>query len=156
MSRPPRKRVCGPPGRGGRLEQVRGTLETKVRAAVAATAVVMCAGAVVAYDVGPGPDAGPAFAEPVRNATIVIDQGGVRKGYATPQVSVSGGGSVTVVNLDSFDHTVTSVAKGPDGLPAFDVLVAGKPRLEFGGDAVDVVRRRERRDGHPLFAGAFQ
>lgn len=102
---------------------MRGTLENKVRAAVAAAAVVMCAGAVVAYDVGPGPDASPAFAEPVRNATIVIDPGGVRKGYATPLVTVSGGGTVTVVNLDSFDHTVTSVAKGPDGLPVFDVRI---------------------------------
>ena len=42
---------------------------------------------------------------------------------------MSGGGIVTVVNLDSFDHTVTSVAKGPDGLPVFDVRVApARPR----------------------------
>jgi spore coat protein A len=94
-----------------------------VRAAVGATAVLLCATVLVAYDVSPAPDAGPAWADPVRNATIVIDQGGVRKGYATPSVTVSGGGEVTVVNLDSFDHTVTSVANGPDGLPVFDVRV---------------------------------
>jgi FtsP/CotA-like multicopper oxidase with cupredoxin domain len=64
-----------------------------------------------------------AFAEPVRNATIVVEQGGARSGFATPQVSISGGGAVTVVNLDSMDHTVTSVAEGPDGLPVFDVRV---------------------------------
>ncbi|TGN64918.1 hypothetical protein EXE59_13805 [Nocardioides eburneiflavus] len=96
---------------------------SRVRVAVGATAVLLCATVLVAYDVSPAPDAGPAWAEPVRNATIVIDQGGVRKGYATPLVTVSGGGEVTVVNLDSFDHTVTSVANGPDGLPLFDVRV---------------------------------
>lgn len=88
-----------------------------------AVAVVLCAAALVAYDVGPAHDARPAWAEPVRNATIVIDQGATRKGFATPEVTVSGGGEVTVVNLDSMDHTVTSVADGPDGLPVFDVRV---------------------------------
>ena len=96
------------------------------RAAAGATAVVVCLAALVAYDARPARDVQPAWAAPVRNATIVIDAGGVRKGYATPQVSVSGGGTVTVVNLDTFDHTVTSVAKGAVGLPVFDVLNLGR------------------------------
>ena len=65
-----------------------------------------------------------ASAEPVRNATIVIEEGGARTGFATPEVTVGGGGTVTVVNLDSMDHTVTSVARAADGTPLFDVRVA--------------------------------
>ena len=84
--------------------------------------VVLCALALVAYDVTP-PTERPAFAEPVRNATIVIEQGGARNGFAPAAVTISGGGVVTVVNLDSVDHTVTSVAKGADGVPVFDVRV---------------------------------
>ncbi len=83
--------------------------------------------ALLAYDVHPSARPPMAFADPVgrapASATIVIDSGAVRKGYATPAVSVAGGGTVTVVNLDSVDHTVTSVATGPDGLPVFDVRV---------------------------------
>ena len=86
--------------------------------------VLLGALALVAYDVRPAPQAARAFAEPMRNATIVIEQGAARKGYSTPQVSISGGGAVTVVNLDGVDHTVTSVATGADGLPVFDIRVA--------------------------------
>ncbi len=91
---------------------------------VGAAAVALATSAFVAYDVGGVRDTTPAFAEPVRNATVVVDAGAARKGYSTPNVTVSGGGTVTVVNLDSIDHTVTSVAKGADGLPVFDVRVA--------------------------------
>jgi spore coat protein A, manganese oxidase len=97
---------------------------TKHRVAVGLVAIVACAGALLVYDVGRAPEATQAFAEPVRNATIVIEEGGTRKGFSTPEVTVSGGGVVTVVNLDSMDHTVTSVANGPDGLPVFDVRIA--------------------------------
>jgi FtsP/CotA-like multicopper oxidase with cupredoxin domain len=85
--------------------------------------MVACATALVALDVGPGQDTRTASAEPVRNATIVVEEGGARTGFATPEVTVGGGGTVTVVNLDSFDHTVTSVARGADGAPLFDVRV---------------------------------
>ena len=90
-----------------------------------AAVVALATSAFVAYDVG-GAQESPraaAFAEPVRNATVVIEEGGARKGFSTPDVTVSGGGTVTVVNLDSMDHTVTSVAKGADGLPLFDVRI---------------------------------
>ena len=60
----------------------------------------------------------------MRNATIVIEEGGARTGFTPSSVTVWGGnGAVTVVNLDSMDHTVTSVARGPDGLPVFDVRI---------------------------------
>ena len=85
--------------------------------------VVACALALVAIDAGPGPDGRRASAEPVRNATIVVEEGGARTGFATPEVTVGGGGTVTVVNLDSMDHTVTSVARAADGTPLFDVRV---------------------------------
>ena len=96
---------------------------TTRRWGVGALVVVICALVLVAYDARPTTSARRAWAEPIRNATIVIDQGGVRKGFEPRQVTVSGGGAVTVVNLDSMDHTVTSVAKGPDGAPVFDVRV---------------------------------
>ena len=106
---------------GGTLGRMWGS---RRRTTIAALALVLSATALVAYDVGPTADeVSRAFAEPVRNATIVVEQGGARSGFATPQVSISGGGAVTVVNLDSMDHTVTSVAEGPDGLPVFDVRV---------------------------------
>ena len=85
--------------------------------------IVACATALVALDAGAGPEGRPASAEPVRTATIVIELGGARTGFATPDVTVGGGGTVTVVNLDSMDHTVTSVARGEDGVPLFDVRV---------------------------------
>jgi FtsP/CotA-like multicopper oxidase with cupredoxin domain len=84
---------------------------------------VACTAVLVVLDAGPGPEGPPASAEPVRNATIVIEQGGTRSGFATPEVTVGGGGAVTVVNLDSMDHTVTSVARTADGTPLFDVRV---------------------------------
>lgn len=86
--------------------------------------MVACAIALVALEAGPGPKGRAASAEPVRNATIVVEEGGTRAGFATPQVTVGGGGTVTVVNLDSMDHTVTSVARAADGTPLFDVRVA--------------------------------
>ncbi|MBL0749574.1 multicopper oxidase domain-containing protein [Nocardioides baculatus] len=92
---------------------------------VGAAVVALATATFVAYDVGGAPQSprSVAFAEPARNATVVIEEGGARTGFSTPEVTVSGGGTVTVVNLDSMDHTFTSVDKGPDGLPLFDVRV---------------------------------
>ena len=53
-------------------------------------------------------------------------------------------------------HHDGRVPSDPGPVAAFDVLVAGEPRLQLGRDGVDVVGRRQRGDGHPLFAGAFQ
>ncbi|GAA1434714.1 multicopper oxidase family protein [Mycobacterium cookii] len=85
--------------------------------AFVAVAVVLDVGAVQR------PGGRTAAAQPVRNATIVVEEGGTRTGFATPEVTVGGGGTVTVVNLDTMDHTVTSVARRSDGAPVFDVRV---------------------------------
>jgi hypothetical protein len=53
-------------------------------------------------------------------------------------------------------HHDGRVPSDPGPVATFDVLIAGKPRLQLGRDGVDIVRRRQRRDGHPLFAGPFQ
>ena len=53
-------------------------------------------------------------------------------------------------------HHDGGVPPDPGPVATLDLLVAGEPRLQLGRDGVDVVGRRQRRDGHPLFAGAFQ
>ena len=53
-------------------------------------------------------------------------------------------------------HHDGGVPPDPGPVATLDVLVAGEPRFQLGGDGVDVVGRRQRRDGDPLFAGAFQ
>ncbi|PQM48084.1 hypothetical protein C1Y40_01720 [Mycobacterium talmoniae] len=53
-------------------------------------------------------------------------------------------------------HHDGRVPADPGPVPSFDVLVAGEPRFQLGGDGVDVVGGRQRRDRHPLLAGAFQ
>jgi spore coat protein A len=55
-------------------------------------------------------------------ATLVIDRGSLRFSPAT--VALAGGGTLNVVNLDTFDHTVTSVSTDAEGTPLFDVRVS--------------------------------
>ena len=64
-----------------------------------------------------------ASASPPRSATMVIDQGFLR--FSPSTVTLAGGGTLTLDNLDVFDHTVTSVATDAEGTPLFDVRVAG-------------------------------
>ena len=95
-------------------------------------------GGVIAYDV-PSDDApataalgagmpgmsgmaGTAARQPV-SATILIDRGGMTQGYATPQVTISQDGRLSVLNRDTYTHTVTSEATDADGKPLFDVVV---------------------------------
>ena len=54
------------------------------------------------------------------SATIVIGKGAATKGYTTKVVTISQGGSLSVVNLDNIEHTVTSVAQNANGAPLFD------------------------------------
>ena len=69
------------------------------------------------------PSAAPSSALALpRSATLVIDRGAVT--FSPGTVTLDGGGTLTLVNLDIFDHTVTSVATGADGAPLFDVRVA--------------------------------
>ena len=53
-------------------------------------------------------------------------------------------------------HHDGRVPPDPGPVATFDILVAGEPGLQLGRDRVDVVGGRQRRDGHPLFTGAFQ
>lgn len=62
-----------------------------------------------------------AAASAPRTATLVVDRGALTFSPAT--VTVAGGGMLTLVNLDTFDHTVTSVATNAEGQPLFDVRV---------------------------------
>ncbi|MEO5852443.1 MAG: multicopper oxidase domain-containing protein [Nocardioides sp.] len=57
------------------------------------------------------------------STSVVIGPDGSRRGYATPVVTMSQDGLLSAVNLDTIDHTVTSVAVGTDGEPLFDVRV---------------------------------
>ena len=95
-------------------------------------AVAALAGALVVAGAGSGRDGGTAAlgpgagtaggTDPV-SATILIDEGGLTGGYATPRVTISQDGTLSVLNRDSYRHTVTSEATGADGRPLFDVVV---------------------------------
>lgn len=95
-------------------------------------ALVLVAGvlAVIAAD-APGHDgstaalgmgSGTAGRAPV-SATIVIGQAGLTGGYETPRVTISQDGQLSVLNQDSYSHTVTSEATDSRGEPLFDVVV---------------------------------
>jgi spore coat protein A len=57
------------------------------------------------------------------SATIVIGKNAQAKGYKTKVVTISQGGSLNVVNLDTIEHTVTSDALNGNGRPLFDQFV---------------------------------
>ncbi|HWC33434.1 MAG TPA: multicopper oxidase domain-containing protein [Mycobacteriales bacterium] len=54
------------------------------------------------------------------SATIVVPKDGAAKGYATKVVTISQGGTLSMVNLDNEEHTATADAVGKDGNPLFD------------------------------------
>jgi spore coat protein A len=58
------------------------------------------------------------------SASVVIGKNAATHGYKTPVVTISHGGSLSVVNLDSIEHTVTSDALNSKGRPLFDVFVS--------------------------------
>ena len=72
-------------------------------------------------DAGLSVRAGAQAAAP-RSATLVIEARGST--YVPATVTVGGGGTLTVLNLDTYDHTVTSTAVDERGEPLFDVRVA--------------------------------
>ena len=55
-------------------------------------------------------------------ATVVVDRG--KLAFSPGTITLAGGGTLTLVNLDTFDHTVTSVATNEEGTPLFDLRVA--------------------------------
>jgi FtsP/CotA-like multicopper oxidase with cupredoxin domain len=54
------------------------------------------------------------------SATVVIPKNAATKGYSTKVVTISAGATLSVVNLDSIEHTVTSDAKDAKGNPLFN------------------------------------
>lgn len=65
----------------------------------------------------------PAAASVSVSSSIVIPRNAMTVGYATKRVDISPGGSLSVVNMDTVDHTVTSTALDGNGRPLFDVQV---------------------------------
>ena len=99
---------------------------------------LLCAAGLVLYDAGGGPPGrgSEASALAPSSATIVIERGGGQR-FSPSEVTIGGGGSVTIVNLDDIDHTVTSVARDAEGRPLFDVRVAtGTTATLVGADAL--------------------
>lgn len=76
--------------------------------------------ATAALGTGPGGTAGDT--EPV-SATILIGPAGLTGGYDTPRVTISQDGQLSVLNRDSYSHTVTSETTDARGRPLFDVVV---------------------------------
>ncbi|KRF30664.1 multicopper oxidase domain-containing protein [Nocardioides sp. Soil805] len=77
-------------------------------------------GALVAAPPSPPPAAASVGGTSV---TILIERGDATQGFSTPTVTVAGDGTLSVTNLDTYDHTVTSVALDSAGVPLFDVKV---------------------------------
>lgn len=80
----------------------------------------------------PAPPVAEAAAAPAA-ATVVVDLGAAT--YSPGVVVLQGGGTLTLVNLDNLDHTVTSVATDAGGLPLFDVRVAAGTSATITGVA---------------------
>jgi FtsP/CotA-like multicopper oxidase with cupredoxin domain len=57
------------------------------------------------------------------SATIVIGKGAATKGYSTKVVTISQGGTLSAVDLDNQEHTVTSVGLNAKGNPLFRTFV---------------------------------
>ena len=83
-------------------------------------------GALLLASVGTGPldSSPPAQARVARSDTIVIGDQAARHGYDTPLVTITQDGTLSVVNLDAFKHTVTTTAADAQGEPLIDVEVA--------------------------------
>jgi FtsP/CotA-like multicopper oxidase with cupredoxin domain len=82
----------------------------------------------------------PAAASGALSGAVVVGPGGASTGYYTAVSLMTTGGSLTFVNLDQLAHTVTSVARKPDGSPLFNgnalpgktVQVQGVDKLPAG------------------------
>src|SRR3954469_6237660 len=56
-------------------------------------------------------------------ATVRIDRGAILFGYATPDVVLAKGGTLSVINFDSPRHSVTSDDHDAAGTPLFSAIV---------------------------------
>ena len=57
------------------------------------------------------------------SATIIIGRDAQHYGYQTPNVTLAGGGSLSIVNEDVREHTVTSRETDANGRPLFDEYI---------------------------------
>ena len=67
------------------------------------------------------------------SGSVVIGKDAADHGYETKVVTISQGATLSVVNLDSISHTVTSVAHGVDGAPLFDAFVPAGATVAVDG-----------------------
>lgn len=61
--------------------------------------------------------------EPPSAATVTIGKNAMYKGYQTKSITLAKGGTLSVVNLDNMEHTVTADEKDARGNPLFDTWV---------------------------------
>lgn len=57
------------------------------------------------------------------SATIIIPRGARFSGFQTPTITLAQGGTLSAVNQDAIEHTVTSQDKDGSGRPLFDTFV---------------------------------
>jgi spore coat protein A len=87
----------------------------------------------------PAPSPSPTQSAP-SSATIIVGHNARLHGYQTPNITLAQGGTLTVVNEDTIEHTVTSQGKDANGRPLFDTYaepgstatVVGVSRLAAG------------------------
>lgn len=140
----------------GAAPHVRGdnaVMRGSVRVLVVLVGTVLALSLAAATSVGPH-DPGTARAAAPRSATLVIEAKGST--FAPATVTVGGGGTLTVVNLDTYDHTVTSMAVDERGEPLFDVRVAaGTTATVVGVDLLANGRYDFYCRFHPFMRGAL-
>ncbi|MBV9292179.1 MAG: multicopper oxidase domain-containing protein [Frankiales bacterium] len=86
-------------------------------------ATVVYGGATTAPAATRAPSSGAVATTAPSSNHIDIPAGAQTKGYSTTRVTLAGGGTLTAVNFDSIEHTVTADATNSHGLPLFDVNV---------------------------------
>ena len=97
-------------------------------------------------DLVPAAGVGLAAEEVVEPHLVQRRRGGVRRDVAAD----ADAGALCAVHHDR------GIPADPGAVAAFDVFVAGEPRLQLGRDRVHVVGGCQRRDGDPLLARPFQ
>ena len=132
---------------------MRGRSRTIVVLVMAAALAVLAPALGTVGDSGLAARTGAQAAAP-RSATLVIEARGST--YVPATVTVGGGGTLTVVNLDTYDHTVTSTAVDERGEPLFDVRVAaGTTATVTGVEALANGRYDYNCRFHPFMLGVL-
>jgi FtsP/CotA-like multicopper oxidase with cupredoxin domain/plastocyanin len=90
---------------------------------IVAALAILVPGALAATDVGAEPAHAMVMADAPPAATVRIDPSASLRGYATPDVTLAKGGSLSVVNFDSTRHSVTSDDHDASGNALFTAIV---------------------------------